>query len=157
MIDYAVYRAFEKKMQSGWEKWPRMFWAIDLHDVIIEGKFSKMNEDRSLYPVGEEVLRWLTTRKDMCIILWTSSHQEPIDDILEWLFTEYGINFDYVNENPECKSTELCCFENKLYFDMLLEDKAGFCGMTDWARIKTALIALGEWKRPYLKKDFKTP
>lgn len=152
MIEYAVNKAFQKKLQTGWEKWPKMFWCVDLHDVIIEGKFSKMNEGRCLYPVGEDVLQWLTKREDMCIILWTASHQEPADDILTWLYKDYGINFDYVNENPDCPSTDLCCFDYKFYFDMLLEDKAGFNGVTDWAKIKTALIALGEWDKPYSHK-----
>jgi hypothetical protein len=30
--------------------------------------------------------------------------------------------------------------------DILLEDKAGFCGMSDWLVIKDTLMSIGEWK-----------
>ena len=59
----------------------------------------------------------------------------------------YGIEFDYINENPECKDTALCSFAQKFFFDILLEDKAGFVGETDWIEIQDALIRMGEWDK----------
>ena len=146
MLQDAIKRAFEKKIKRGWEKWPRLFWAIDLHDVIIPGTYTRNNEGRCLYPHAEEVLRWLTDRKDMCIILYTSSHQDAIDDILAWL-NKYHIRFDYVNCNPESTNNDLCDFSAKIYLDIMLEDKAGFEGMSDWLVVKETLIELGEWDK----------
>lgn len=146
MIAHAVHTAFRKKNERGWDKWPRMYWAIDLHDVIIPGTYTRNNEGRQFYPDGKEVLQWLTNRKDMCLILYTSSHTDSINDILVWL-KQYGIVFDHVNKNPECADTNLCSFKDKFYFDIMLEDKAGFNGNSGWVDIKNALVELGEWEK----------
>ena len=145
MLSDAIKRAFEKKLVRGWKQYPQMFWAIDLHDVIIPGTYTANNEGRVMYPFAKEVLQQLTYREDMCLILFTSSHKVAIEDILNW-FENKWITFDYVNENPECKNTELCDFSGKFYMDILLEDKAGFCGMSDWLVIKDTLMSIGEWK-----------
>jgi len=140
-------KAFLKKLKRGWDKWPQMYWAIDLHDVIISGTYTLNNEGKQMFPSAASVLQWLTNRKDMCTILFTSGHFEPTFDIRRWLSKEYLIDFDFVNENPECQDTKLCCFKDKFYFDIMLEDKAGFDGMSDWKKIKDCLIELGEWDR----------
>lgn len=133
-------------MLGGWKKWPWMYWAIDLHDVIIPGTYTKNNEGRAFYPHALEVLRWLTNRQDMKLILFTSSHKESAHEILDWMQAQ-GVRFSYFNENPECKNSELCDFSSKFYFDMMLEDKAGFEGMEDWLSIKQTLIDIGEWEK----------
>jgi hypothetical protein len=146
-IEFSIERAFRKKQDRGWGQWPRMYWAIDLHDVIIPGTYTKNNEDRKLYPDAKEVLQWLSKRVDMCMILWTASHPEPTNDIVNWLRDEHGVAIDHIGKNPECPSNALCDFTNKFYFDILLEDKAGFDGMNDWPKIKKMLIKLGEWDK----------
>jgi len=146
MIKDAVHNAFRKKNERGWDKWPRVYWAIDLHDVIIPGTYTRNNEGREFYPDGKDVLQWLTNRKDMCLILFTSSHNDSINDIRVWL-ADHGIRFDHVNENPECEDTNLCSFADKFYMDVLLEDKAGFNGNSGWVDIKNALKELGEWDK----------
>ena len=146
MLKHAIYRAFDKKIKCGWHKWPKMYILIDLHDVIIHGTYTRNNDGRELYPGAKEVLQWLTDRKDICLILWTSSHKDAIDDILEWM-DNLNIRFDYVNENPECKSNELLDTSKKIYMDLLLDDKAGFNGETDWFEIKDTLVEIGQWER----------
>lgn len=152
MIRHAINTAFQKKRERGWDKWPRMYWAIDLHDVIIKGTYTRNNEGRAFYPDGKEVLQWLSGRKDMCMILYTSSHRDSIEDITRWL-GDNGIRFDYVNCNPECANTQLCDFGSKFYFDIMLEDKAGFDGNWGWIEIKRALIELGEWDKKVSHAD----
>lgn len=151
-IDLAVTRAFEKKRKNGWDKWPKFYWAIDLHDVIIPGTYTRNNEGRQFYPDAEEVLKWLTKRNDMTLILYTSSWENSIEDIREWMLNR-TIRFDYVNANPECDSNDLCCFNVKFFFDVMLEDKAGFEGSVDWTEIKKTLIKLGEWQKPNSHND----
>ena len=148
MIRDAIITAFRKKKERGWDKWPKVYWAIDLHDVIIPGSYTRNNEGKILYPYAEEVLQWLTTRQDMCPILFTSSHADSITEILKWL-EKKNIRFDYVNANPECIDTELCSFAVKFYFDIMLEDKAGFVGNTDWLEIKEILKGTGEWYKMF--------
>lgn len=116
--------------------WTRLYWCIDLHDVIIEGKYNKFNSGRALAPSCAEVLKLLHRHKENCLILWTSSHNEAIDDILLWMRDDCGINcFDYVNENPEVPDNDLCSFKWKFYFNVLLDDKSGFSWEEDWRDI----------------------
>ena len=63
---------------------------------------------------------------------------------------ENEIKIDFINENPLCPNTELCDFSGKFYMDILLEDKAGFVGETDWGTIKCTLEQFGQWN---LKKS----
>jgi len=138
---FNIKRAFEQKKERGW---PVLYFAIDLHDTIIKGTYSKFNEGREFYPYAKEVLQWLTKRPDMKLILWTSSHPEPIADILSWL-ESHDIKFDFVNENPDCKNTKLCDFSKKLYMSVILDDKAGYDGETGWIFLAAELkIATGE-------------
>ena len=44
----------------------------------------------------------------------------------------YGIKFDYINENPLEVNSELSDFSKKFYFNILLDDKAGFYPKEDW-------------------------
>lgn len=80
----------------------------------------------------------------MVPILFTSSHKDAIDRQVS-LLPHFGIWFKYINENPECPSTELCNFDSKFYFNILLDDKAGFVGDTDWLIIQHELKRIGEW------------
>lgn len=138
---FNLERAIKKAKDRGY---PSLYWSIDLHDTIIEGKYSKFNEGREFYPDAKEVLQFLSKSPKHKLILWSSSHKEPIADILKWL-ESHGIKFDYVNSNPDFKNTDLNDFEVKFAFDILLDDKAGFVGRTDWTIIKRKLIELNEW------------
>ena len=139
---FNIERAFQDKAKRNWEK---LFVCIDVHDVILEGKYSLMNEGANYMPNAIKVLRQWSDRKDMCLILWTSSHITPTTKVLEDL-EKQGVHFDYVNSNPECPNTALCDFDKKFYFNILLDDKAGFVGETDWFLIENELRRLGEWK-----------
>lgn len=139
---FNIQRAFEEKKQKGWKY---IFVAVDLHDTIIKGTYTKNNEGKEFYPYAEEVLQWLTRRKDVVLILWTSSHTKPAKDILKWLNSR-NIRFQYVNENPLCSNSELCDFSKKFYLSIILDDKAGFEGKTDWLLIKKELQKIGEWE-----------
>ncbi len=143
MTIFNIARAFQQKRDR---KWSVLYWCIDLHDCIIPGTYTRENEGRRLYPGAEEVLKHLSVRSDMRIILWSSSHKDSVNEIMTWLFDEHGILIDYFNENPEVKTDCLCNFGRKFYFNVLLDDKAGFDGKTDWFLIKYELERINEWK-----------
>ena len=75
------------------------------------------------------------------MILWTSSHQSYAQKHLDRL-EELGVKFQYFNENPICTNTQLCDFGGKFYFNVVLDDKAGFEGATDWKDIQETLNSL---------------
>lgn len=138
---FNLERAYVRKQARNY---PKLYWAIDLHDTIIEGKFSKWNEGREFYTDAKEVLQNLSKRDDMCIILWSSSQMDSILDIKLWLKNN-DINVDYINSNPEMPTGHLCDFSNKFAFDIGLDDKFGFYGPTDWTIIKNKLKELNLW------------
>lgn len=43
--------------------------------------------------------------------------------------------FEYLNHNPEVSNTENSNYCHKFYFDILLEDKAGFLPDIHWSEI----------------------
>jgi hypothetical protein len=138
---FNIARAFSDKKIKGWEK---LYFCIDLHDVVISATYNKFNEGAKIAPYAVDFFRWAKTRKDICTILWTSSYESAITQVRQRL-SAAGIEFDYVDENPECPSNALCDFDKKFYFNVLLDDKAGFEAETDWLLIINELKRIGEW------------
>ena len=136
-----VKKAFLDKEKKNWKK---VYIAIDLHDTIVEGKYNLNNDGANFFPNVLNVLRHLSNRSDVCLILWTSSYDIPIQISLDKL-SEYDIDFNYINENPECPNTQLCNFDGKFYFNILIDDKAGWDGLTDWFLLEETLREIGEW------------
>jgi hypothetical protein len=81
----------------------------------------------------------LHKRSDTVLILWTSSYEKYVDSVRKKLQDNYGIKFDYFNENPECINTKTGCFDNKFYYNVLIDDKAGFNPESDWLEIINAM------------------
>jgi hypothetical protein len=127
----AVDRAYRVMCER---KWDTVYWAIDLHGVCL-----KSNYEASSYEWinGDAFwgLRHISERPESKIILWSSVYNEekkPIKDFFEM----YEIKVAAFNSNPwEQKGTEVSCFDEKFYFSVLLDDKAGFDPETDWEKI----------------------
>jgi hypothetical protein len=137
---FNIQKAFEDKKRRGWEN---LYWCIDVHDVILEGKYSLMNEGANYLPNALKVLRMLSKKPGTVLILWTSSHPVATAKVLDNLEKE-GAHFKFVNENKDCPNTELCSFDKKFYFNILLDDKASF-EKDDWYLIERELRRIGEW------------
>lgn len=130
-------RLIEKAFKIARERnWKKIYIACDIHDVILEANYSKDIPTKFLGN-AKKVLQRLSQRSDVTLILYTCSHPSEIEQYLK-LFTDAGINFSYVNENPECVNTAYGDFTVKFYFNILLEDKAGFVP-EDWDEIDEAL------------------
>ena len=122
------YASMEKR---GWD---RIYWFVDVHGTIAVPDYLDETKKKQFYPFARQVLRYLSKRDDTCLILWTCSHNDDINVILKWL-QQNKIYFEYVNENPECKTTERVNLEQKPYYNVLLDDRAGFEPETDWRLI----------------------
>src|SRR5512137_166713 len=129
--------------------WKTIYWLVDVHGVIIPGSWAKLNEFRFISEDCFPVLKWLSDRADQRIIVWTSSHTQEAADVLLWLERK-GIHVDYFNHNPEEKNTEYADFSQKPYFNILIDDKAGFDPNTDWKLIRKTLERIGIWDAPLL-------
>lgn len=140
---FNISNSWKRKHLKNHDYW---FWLIDMHGTIfqnnyVEGSYGGQLFEDCIYP-----LKFLTTREDTKLILWTSSHGSVIKDALEFLARK-NILFDFVNENPIVKNDALCNFDDKFYFDVLLDDKAGFDASKDWKVVGNELkqIFKGEY------------
>lgn len=134
-LENSIRREFQKKIDRNWDT---IYWMIDFHDTIIPGMYKLDDGDSEFYPYAVEALQELTKREDVCLILWTSSHEHYLEKHLNRM-KDLGIEFKYFNKNPECETSELCNFDDKFYFNVILDDKAGFDGTEDWEMIKNLL------------------
>lgn len=124
---------FKNKEERGWDK---TFWFFDIHATILKPNYTFGDIPKEFYPYAKETLQFLNKLQDIELILYTCSHPHEIKQYLEF-FREHGIDFKYVNENPEVK-TQLNgygCYDKKPYMNVLFEDKAGFDAETEWKEV----------------------
>jgi hypothetical protein len=136
---FNIQNTFQLKKDRGWDY---IYVAIDLHGTLIKPYHSTIE----FYPGAIEVMKWFNSRPEFRTILWTSSYPAEISRT-EIAFRSMGVRFDYINENPKQPSSDRADFSKKFYFMILLDDKAGFEGETDWTLIKQELIRIGEWNK----------
>jgi hypothetical protein len=79
MNAFNIRRAFRDMKEKGWS---RLYWCIDLHDVVIEGKYNKFNEGAAIFPHAKEFFHWANKRKNMILVLWTSSYEDALEKTL---------------------------------------------------------------------------
>jgi hypothetical protein len=137
---FNIENAFKLKKERNWKT---IYVAVDAHGVLIK----PYHDCIEFYPVAIEVMKWFSDRGDFKIILWSSSYHKENFELVFQLATN-GVVIDFVNENPAEQNSAKACFDKKFYFNILLDDKAGFDPLTDWALIKQELIRLNEWGRP---------
>jgi len=132
-----MWKWIEKMFKHSFEKeWYETYWAFDVHGTILVPTFRKNSFDSEFYPFADAALKLLSDRKDIKLILYTSSYPEEIEHYMK-VFKEKGINFDYINENPEIDSSKgnFGYYEDKFYFNALFDDKAGFDPEEEWYEI----------------------
>ncbi len=134
-LKQAIKNEFQKMKDRNWDK---MFWCIDFHDTIMPGSYTKDDGNNEFYPKAIEVLKELTDRSDCCLILWTSSYESYLEKHIERM-KDLGVVFNHFNCNPDCPSDDLCDFNGKFYFNVLIDDKSGFDGNTDWKIVEEVL------------------
>ncbi len=129
----------------------QLYVAVDVHGTII--KPSKMTvmqvadgadlpsevvcscgvtPEFEYYPYAQEVLRRMSDAPFVRLILWTST-QNTCDLVKE--LERGGVFVDYLNQNPDFQFTPYADFSKKFYFDILLDDKAGFEPEKDWEKL----------------------
>lgn len=143
----AVCDAFENAFATSKKRgWPEFFVAVDLHHTVLYPDYEKEFVS-DFYPHAKEVMRQMSERDDIILIMYTCSHPGEIEKYKE-LFSSNGIDFKYVNENLDVKNTKYGDFSGKPYMNVLLEDKAGFDAEEDWKKIKKLLK---KYPKNYLK------
>lgn len=152
-----IVRWIETMFKHSFEKlWYETYWAIDLHGTAIYPHSRNSDVKVQYYPYAKEVLQLLTQRDDIVLIMSTSSYPDEIE-IYKNQFNLDGIHFNYINENPEIDSSKgnFGHYVDKYYFNVLMDDKAGFDPTSDWYHIYKRLVEFKEtnylpninWKR----------
>jgi len=134
-----VARSYKRYKEKGYEFW---YWAIDVHDVIFKGDY-KTNCGMVWLPNAKRAFKIIANIPEIKVILWTSSHEEQIKKIIDKIKDETGLEVYAVNSNPDFSKDELCDFNDKFCFDLLLDDKAGFNYNDGWEEIIESLLDIG--------------
>lgn len=125
----AIKRAYKLLEERNWDK---VYWCIDLHGVCLKSTYNDtiefINED------AVKTLQLISSLDETVIILWSSCYKDYSIKITD-LFLENSIKVKYFNENKDITSTDYAYFGDKFYFDILLDDKAGFDANTEWKQI----------------------
>lgn len=137
MISVAIKNAFKKARERNWHK---TYWAIDIHETMIKPNWLANPIPTEFYPKAKKTLQYISTRKDITMILYTCSHPHEIEKYIE-LFKKNDINFNHINANPEVINESYGFYDKKPYFNVLLEDKAGFDPFQDWDEVYNSLHA----------------
>jgi hypothetical protein len=132
MIYSAIINAFREKLEREWDT---LYFAVDLHGTIIE-KYTA--SDLKPYEYSLQILRLLSRMPDVVLILFTSSYEKDLKPFYD-LCKQNEIHFKYFNENPECASNKTGDFSKKFYYNVLIDDRAGFDPLCDWQNIGEAL------------------
>lgn len=143
-----ILNTFKKKEER---KWDTLYWMVDIHDTCIKANYKANDIPTVFFPGAKEALQRISNRTDCCLIMWTCSYPHEIEQYLK-LFKDNGINFKYVNCNPEPKDTAFGYFKEKFYTNFILDDKADFLP-GDWKNINDALDVL-DGKTNFISKFF---
>lgn len=141
-------RAYDRILKGGYSY---LYVAIDVHDtvlmkskcrVVVNGEVCEVSLPNAgtecFFPKAKEVLQQMSKCDTIRIILYTSSSSEEISKYLG-IFKRSNIRIHAVNSNPDVVSeVQYADFSSKFFFDILLDDKAGFDPKTDWEE-------LGKW------------
>ena len=130
----SILRWVKKMFEHSEEKeWFEVYFAIDVHGTISVPDFRKDIKEIEYYPYAKETLKLMSEREDIIMIMSTSSYPEEIK-VYQKQFKKDGINFKYINENPEISSDKgsFGYYKDKYYFNLLIEDKSGFEPLIDW-------------------------
>ena len=133
-IAVAFRNAFQRKQEKGWEK---IYVIVDIHDTIVRACYDK-TEAYDFFPGAKEALQIMSSRDDICLILWSGSPIEVLEKYQK-RFAADSIHFEYLNENPEVENSAFQNFDKKLYFNVGIDDRFGFDPETDWEQVIEAL------------------
>lgn len=129
-----IKTAYKRAAAKGWDT---LYWAIDIHETIVEPTHQEGVIGKA-YPWALETMWFLLQFPETRIILWSSMSREELERHRDCFFDSCGVPSEgrvYLNENPETGATKYANFDQKMYMNMLLDDKAGFDPKIDWTSI----------------------
>ena len=129
MILAQIIEAFKLKQERNWDK---IYFVFDIHGTIFKKSYDN-NAELVYYKYAKEALQKMSKRDDICMIMWTCSHEDKINEFIQ-KFEIDNIFFDYFHENPEVKNDDLSDYSEKFYCNVGFDDKFGF-NPEEWKQI----------------------
>jgi hypothetical protein len=135
----AINQFYINREKRGWDKG---YFFLDIHGTILKPNYEYGNTPSEFYPHAKETLQYLSTLKDIVMIIYTCSHPHEITEYVK-LFEDNNIHFKYINENPEIPTdiNGYGCYDKKPYMNVLFEDKSGFDPETEWLEVLNLMKA----------------
>lgn len=132
-IDKTISLAFNRAKEKNWDY---VVFLIDIHDTIFKATYT---DDEKFEYLGKakEALQLMSARKDIRIILWSSTFDKS-----KYILQLYkdNINIDAFNRNINgIENTEIACFYEKPYFNVGIDNAFGFDAETDWEEVIKSL------------------
>jgi hypothetical protein len=152
----AFISGLEIKKKKGWDY---LYIAVDIHGTILKPNYSKDDIPREFYKNAKATLQLLSKMNSVKLIMFTSSWDYDIVKYNEY-FLENDIKFDFFNENPDVPSEGFGCFYKKPYFNVLLDDKAGFdvdSEINDWVLLYWGIESLFITDYELYRESFDVP
>lgn len=134
----AIGKQYQKAVERGWDK---MYWAIDLHETLTPPTYvmEDAKQGIAMYPGAADMLNDIMSLEKNRIILWSSQTNQQMIDHKRALFPIEQWSRVHLNRNPEEGSTDYAYFGDKFYFNVLLDDKAGFDPEIDIYAVRYAI------------------
>ena len=133
-----IIKTFDNEFQKMKDKnWDYIYVLVDIHGTIFVPSYNN-EETYEFYPYAKEALQKLSERKDVKIILWSSTDRKTLNKYHIELCNN-DIYVDYFNVNPEVDDDncdiKTSSFKHKPYFNVGIDDRFGFEPEKDWKSI----------------------
>lgn len=134
MITEAFRNAFSIMAERSWDK---IAVAVDLHGTVLKPNYG-IELAQEFYPGAEECLKYMSTRGDIVMFMYSCTPTN-LKNMYNTMFVSKGIHIhtsiNDVYKLMDITSSVYQSFSEKPYFNVLLEDKAGFNPETDWEEL----------------------
>lgn len=93
--------------------------GVDFDGTLVEESFPTIGK------IKQEVVEFIDKAKSLghLVIIWTARSGEPLKEATEFL-NKNNINYDYINDNPECEWARRGEQGRKIFCDIYLDDRA---------------------------------
>lgn len=126
----AFVNANRRKDQRGWDT---LYILLDIHGTVMKPNWDGVAEE--FYPLAIEALQEISKDPTYKIIMWTCSRPDDREHYKK-LLNDRKIEIYAVNSNPDTEGVlDWGDYSQKLYCNILLDDKSGFDPYTDWVEI----------------------
>jgi hypothetical protein len=126
------------------------FISVDIHDTIAESNYS--DDMPMVIDCAIDALKKLNSFPEIVLILFSSSYNHS--QYIEY-FKKHGVFFKYFNENPEVCDTKTGDFSKKFFYNLLIDDKAGF-DRSDWITVTSSVEEYRKIMFPPVTTNFPT-